>query len=465
MLIALLRATRKDAGAKTAPGASRMDALRVAAIVATAIASFAWLAHSYFLSDDFTLLVQARNPWSWHSVFATRGGDGSFRPAGYLSYVASAKWGVQDPAPWHWIGFVMHAANAALLYALAVALGFSRFSAWLAGSLFALHASHPEAVVWIAGRFDLLATLFFLAATLAFVLSWREEGARRILYEGAAAVSMIIALLSKESAYGFPFVAVLLAVCSSDVRLRRMWWPLLVFFGLTAVFFAYRWTLLGGIGGYSGGVSFGPSVKALALRVWGVLFFPVDWVIHPRTGLILLTVVYAAALAALFLVRADRARLVFAAGFALLAAAPALSQLLIGADLEKARVLYLPSVGVCLLLATLCERLRRRERLAMAAALLLFQGTALTHNLGGWSRASQVVRAACVTAAECARGSGRSVLVTGLPRTLDGVYTFANGFAECVAMQGASPANAQPLKGELCRFAWDSTTNRLRIAH
>ncbi len=428
-------------------------------MAAAAIGFFAWTARSYFLSDDFTLLVQTRAPWSWRGAFATRGGDGSFRPAGYLSYVITARWAGVDPARWHWIGFILHAANALLVYALAAELGFSRFLSGLGAALFALHGSHPEAVLWVAGRFDLVATFFFLAAALAFVRSWKLTGWRRIFCECAALACMAIALLSKESAYSFPLVAALLVACygSWDRRTRGMIGCLC---GLTAALFAYRWMLLGGVGGYSG-VSLVPSLKALSLRLWGVLFFPVNWSIRPEAALAAAALLYVAALARLFLVRARLSALVFAAGLTLLTAAPALTQLLIGLDLEKARVLYLPSAGVCLMLATLSERLPAKGRLATAAVLLLFHGMTLWHNLRGWQRASEVVQAACVTAAKCTAGTGRRVVVTGLSRTLNGVYTFANGFQDCVAIQDVR-ADGSDNRAGVCRFEWDEAGKSLR---
>lgn len=437
--------------------------MSLAAVGLIAILSFGWLARSYFLSDDFTLLIQARAPWSWRGVFATRGGDGSFRPVGYLSYVISSRWAGFDPVPWHWIGFLLHAANAGLIYALAASLDFSRFSAWLGATIFALHGSHPEAVVWVAGRFDLLSTFFFLIAALLFVLSWRTTGGRRIFYECIAAVSMICAMLSKESAYSFPLVASLLVFCFVGINDRRMWMPVLGFFAITAALFVYRWTLLAGIGGY-GGVSFAPSLKALALRLWGILFFPVNWSIPAGAELIAGAVIYVMALAWLFMIRADRSQLAFGIGFALLTAAPALTQLLIGLDLEKSRVLYLPCAGFCLIFAALFEPLHQRERIPVAAALILFHGVVLWHNLNGWQRASEVVEAACTAAAKCSSGSGQPVVTGRLPRTLHGVYTFANGFQECVAVKRAGAAISTSEAGE-CRFAWNATTESLEAIH
>jgi hypothetical protein len=424
-------------------GAKTTDVLALAAIALALVAVFGWMARSYFLSDDFILLQQARAFENWGRVFLTPGGDGFFRPLGYVSYPISAKWAGLDPAAWHWIGFGLHFLNAALVYALAVGLGYSRFLAWVAGTLFAVHGGQPEAALWIAGRFDLLSSFFFLVALLVF-LKWRESG----IWLVVAVVAMTAGLLCKESAYSFPLVVALLVLCGR----RYGWGPALLFGALTAALFAYRWHLLGGIGGY-GAVTFLGPLKAVGLRMWAILFFPVNWTLPGGAWLTALAIIYGAAWARLFFVRAELRRIAFALGFMILTALPAVSQLLIGADLEKARVLYLPSVGFCLFAAALLEPIRPPTQVAFAAILILFQGTVLCHNLTGWRKASEVVEAACETAARC---SARPI-VTGLPRTLHGVYTFANGFPECVAMQ--TPPGQD---GAACTFTWDATSSSLK---
>ena len=458
MVIAFVRATRAPACRK-AWKVTRFDALALMALALITVSLLGWMARSYFLADDFILLGQARAPWSWRSVFATRGGDGSFRPLGYLSYVASAKWAGTDPAAWHWIGFGLHITNAILLYAVAALLGYSRFLAWLAAALFAVHGTHPEAAVWMAGRFDLLSTFFFLAALACFLRSLKPEGGRKA-WLVVALIAMTAGLLSKESAYSFALVAALLVVCTGAAGRRQAWVAVVAFVAVTAVLFIYRWHLLGGIGGY-GQMSLPLSLKGLLFRMWAILFFPVNWTLPAARWVELLLAAYSAALVKLFLGRAQLLRIAFAAGFLILTAAPAVSQLLIGTDLEKARVLYLPSAGFCLLLAALAEPLRIPSQATVAAILLVFHGAMLWHNLQGWQRASEVVRSACNVAAKCVIASGARPLVTGLPRTLRGVYTFANGFTECVAMQMGDGAVLPPGNGA-CKFAWDAGSAALK---
>ena len=72
--IAFLRARRSISPSGSDWIAGRPDVLPVVFLAVAIIAFFALTARSYFLADDFILLVQTRSPLSWHSLFATRGG-------------------------------------------------------------------------------------------------------------------------------------------------------------------------------------------------------------------------------------------------------------------------------------------------------------------------------------------------------------------------------------------------------
>ena len=86
----------------------------------------------------------------------------------------------------------------------------------------------------------------------------------------------------------------------------------------------------------------------------------------------------------------------FGLGAAVLCALPASSQLLIGADLQKARLLYLPSLGLVLLLAAVADSLaERRLQVVFAGGLLLFHIEALRHNLGIWQEVAVLSQTSC----------------------------------------------------------------------
>lgn len=403
-----------------------------------AVAALSRGAGLYFLSDDFLILKHAQAARDHlASIFFAPGGDGFFRPVGYALFGLSSGWAGIDPGRWHWIGFVLHGLNAFLVFRLAAALGRSRFAAVFAGLLFAVHGTRPEAALWLAGRFDLWAAFFVLLSLLAFL---RSFDARAWLYRGASLAAMVLAILSKESAYALPLMIVLLAWQKRALR------SALPFVVAAACLLGWRWTLFSGWGGYPGATSPGAVavVKTLALRLWAILFFPVNWSIEPGVWLGALAVAYLGALLWLLQSRIPRGELIVPLSFVVLAALPPVQQLLIGFDLQKARLLYLPSVGFCLLLATAAEYAPARWRWWIAGSVLVFQCAALQHNLNSWDLAAGKARAACVQAAACHQSA-----IAGLPGSLYGVYFFANGFPECVAMQSAAGSGT-------CTVRWDA---------
>lgn len=392
----------------------------------------------YFLSDDF-ILVRIGQGWTaaafWYTI-THGGGDGFFRPLGYVAFALNARFGGSNPFLWHVSSLAIHSANAVLVLFMARRLGASAFAAGFAGALFAVHGIHPEAAVWIAGRFDLVATFFLLCGLL--LLTKTSEGghiATHVIVLHVTALTCFgVAALSKESAFIFP-----LLVIGYTLAKRRPLRSTAPYFLLAAVLFAYRWSLFGGIGGYIDpatgrptalSLGFGSTIKAVAVRLWTSLYFPLNWSTDPSLPLALLAVAYLAALVWLAL-RANPSRLVFpvAAGI-LVSVIPVLSLLAGSPTLAGSRVLYLPSVWFAILLALAVDGAPGRVRYATAAVILLFQVAALQHNLGFWEAASAQVKAACATGAPT------------LPAAIDGVPALANGRPECIEI--ARKESSQP---------------------
>jgi hypothetical protein len=440
------------------------DALPMILIALMIGAAFWRAARISFLSDDYVLVSMAQSfqrglLGNYRAMFTHGGGDGFFRPLGYLSLWWTFPWAGLDPNRWHWAGLSLHLGNSLLVYVLAGAIGLSRSCSWLASALFAWHGANPEAVVWIAGRFDLLAAFFALAALVAFIKLWEESS---LGWGIVALASMGAGLLSKESAYAAPLAMLVYQAARPSSWSRRIR-TLAPFFLLAAVLFAYRWALQGGIGGYLGpggqpqifSLSLTQIAKVLALRLWAVLFFPINWAVGAGAWLEIATVVYALACVALaWAVRGSRERLLIPLGFALAMALPAVQQLLIGADLEKARLVYLPAAGFCLLAASAVSMVASSLKWGSGFAILAFNLAALQHNLGGWETAATKSRTVCEAVATCSNPA-----VEGLPRSLNGVYFFANGLPECVRIEQARKPG-QPLHA--CSLAWDPATGALR---
>lgn len=435
-------------------GRSAIAALALLALV-TAICFWRSLSF-YFLSDDFVLL-KLSNSFSRDyllQLLTRGGGDGFFRPAGYISLGLNARWAGYDPFAWHFSGLLIHISNSALVFLLAESLAFNRVAAFAAAALFAMHGTRPEAVAWVAGRFDLLAT-FFVLAGLLFFLRYSREGRRADLI--LALACQALALLSKETAYVFPLLLLLPVGFERGISWRslRLLLPFLVLEGLAL---AHRWSLFGGIGGYRDPGTGAPqllalgaasALKALALRTWAALYFPVNWSVQPDIYLAFLVTVYIFNLLWLARSQPDRRRLLLAIAFAVIPALPALPQLLIGSDLQKSRLLYLPSVGFSLLAASLLQSLGARRAAAAAAILLAFNIAALNHNLKIWGDIARLARNTCAAAAELIGSSTKRVIVSGLPPSLRGVYFYAKGFPECLEIHsGLALESLEILRGE-----------------
>jgi hypothetical protein len=452
---------RKEAVVPQRYNLNRWDAFAVFAIACLVAGAFYRAASFYFLSDDFILLKYARSfSYNFHTLFATPGGDGFYRPVAYASMALTSAWAGVNPSHWHWIGFALHAVNSILVFFLAWTLGLPRLASAFAAALFAVHGTRPEAVIWIATRSDLLATFFVLIALITFILSW-NEARWSLLLRAVSLLSMFLAFLSKESSYTVPLVLMVFVASNGGLRTRRGWYSLAPFFAVAAGMLAWRWILFGGIGGYlnSAGqpeaLSLGvmPVLKTFALRLWAVLFFPINWSRQPGLVFGIVMVFYLGALLWLLKSQVAWRDVLVPVGFLLVLALPPLSQLLIGPDLQKARFLYLPSVGFCLLLAVMVQHLKTKSQWVVSVAIITFNLAALFHNMTLWEYASLKARVACSVAASCAMGETK---VLGLPGSLNGVYFFANGFPECVEMQQKGNAGARS-----CVLAWDTNTDEL----
>jgi hypothetical protein len=411
-------------------------------LIATLTFLLYWRALRYPLLADDYLIVRYQQNWSWAGIvqqFRVPGGDGFFRPITNLTLSATALWAGPGNRPelWRLIAFSLHCVNAILVYLFASQLKLARTAAVAAACIFAVHATHPEAVAWIAGRFDLVSTLFVLLALVLFKAAYASK--RFNLLVGLAALSMILGALSKECGFIFPVLATLVALHAGE-KSRRVALALGLFYAGAAALFAYRWSLLGGVGGYldaSGRpqalhFSLGRAFNTLFLRLWTALYFPINWSVQPGALLVFLLAVYIGALLWLMLGQPSLRDISLCIGLVLATALVPLHLLLVDKDLQGARMIYLASAMFSILLGAALTGLPPKARSFCAVVIILFNYAALTHNLNIWEGVSQHAQQACQDASRYAGASANRLLVQQLPESLDGVFFFGNGFPECV---------------------------------
>jgi len=458
--------------------AVRTDVFCAAGVVLTNLAGFWRTLSDPFLSDDFYLVKLASSTRGYSApLFKNGGGTEFFRPVGGLALAATAWLGGTDAFFWHIASLLLHLANSVLVFLLISRLFSNRPAALVASLLFAIHGTRPEAVTWISGRFDLISTLFVLSGLLLFIAHLRTGSTT---YQVGSLLAMALAILSKESAYVFPALLMLiLAVIPGTSRTDAK--QTLPFWALAVVLFAIRWWALGGIGGYINASTGKPEafalnmlsiVKALALRIGSVLYFPINWSIEPSPGLCITIALSVAVIVwLLWTVLVERRRLLFAIAFVLVSSLPALQQLLIGADLQKSRLLYLPSVGFCALLGFAVEALRPKQAMISAALVLVtFQWACLRHNERIWHQVASAADSACSQIVRQVTPATRGIVIRNLPGSLDGVYFLRNGLSPCLDLKAGrrlgvdvdDTGSASSADTATLVFAWDDAGRVLR---
>jgi protein O-mannosyl-transferase len=188
-----------------------------ATLVPLAVAVYANSLSNGFITDDKLQLLANPLVTDIHKlpqvfgsgVWSFLGYRGNYyRPAQFLLYALLYRLFGPHALGFHCFMVMLHAANTALVYALARRL-IGRFTpgqsipdqstsgaAWISAAVFAVHPIHTEAVDWIAALPDVLLTTLSLAGLLAFV---RQNGLPSRLQAAGHCVLYLLALLTKET--------------------------------------------------------------------------------------------------------------------------------------------------------------------------------------------------------------------------------------------------------------------------
>lgn len=182
------------------------------------------------LDDDLlithNLAVRGITPENLRTVFTTYDPE-LYIPLTFISYQINYLIGGLSPFIYHLTNILLHAANALLVMWLLLLMTKNRLLSVIGGLLFAVHPLNTEAVVWLAGRKDLLSTMFFLAAWIGYI-KYRgtrvfPRGTPTIAYWISVAM-LGIALLSKVMAMTLPAVLLMTDIL---IEKRRWEWRML----------------------------------------------------------------------------------------------------------------------------------------------------------------------------------------------------------------------------------------------
>ncbi|KAG1660756.1 Transmembrane and TPR repeat-containing protein 4 [Nymphon striatum] len=376
-----------------------------------AILCFANSYNANFVFDDSEAIVnnndiQLGTPLSklflndfWGTTIFSNSSHKSFRPLTILSFRLN-HWlhGSLEPHVFHLANIILHALVCVLVIPLFATVlstscksrNFSFIDAYrcspraslLCAILFATHPIHTESVAGVVGRAELLCALCFVFSFLLYVKSCASSGVVAVLTFIFSIMFSLMSLLCKEQG-----ITVLERFCSMIVRL---------FFLIISTIFMLlgRWYVMGGIAPSFQRVDNPASfMNSLLLRVinynyiysiniW-LLIHPLwlcfDWsmgcvplitsLLDPRFSIVLMfwgTVIYMT-YSTLFLVT-DRHRkiLIMSAALMIVPFLPASNVFFRVGFVIAERVLYIPSLGYCLLVILgfhqICQQFTKIQR-------------------------------------------------------------------------------------------------------
>jgi tetratricopeptide (TPR) repeat protein len=236
---------------------------------------------NFLENPGFRGLGWAQVKWMWTQTLM-----GHYIPLTWMSLGVNYTLGGMDPWGYHLGNVLIHAMNAAVFYFVArrllVAAGLADGAAPLWGAAFAavVFGAHPlraESVAWVTERRDVLCGLFFLLATLMFLISLGPNAGRGTRFASLAAFGA--AILCKAQAVPLP-LALLILDAYPLRRLHRGWRPLLI---EKVPYFALA--LVGGVvaiiatrngATFTSYAQYGPGAR-LAMTGYGIMFYPWKW--------------------------------------------------------------------------------------------------------------------------------------------------------------------------------------------
>jgi hypothetical protein len=404
-----------------------------------------------FLSDDFVLVTHASN-WNLGAVTPAL-----FRPIPLFIWAVLLQAGA-GATILHIFNVLLHGTNAYLTARIVEGWVKDRRWSMLAGLLVLTAPLAPEAVVWLSGVFDLLATTLVLTCVL---LARRYDNqpsmATRIQFVAVG----IAAVASKETA-AVAGGLVLLDAWARNARSRQLLVDTGILIVTVGVFSLVR---LGAAFGMNA-----PPVdrymmqRALFGTVGGLA---VPWHIDVIARLPWLPILGVATLLYLlltfFLEREGsklRTRLAIAAAvWTLIPIVPVFPILFVAPDLQQSRYLYMSAAGWAGLIAAVASQQRRallrRVSLAAVGVLIAIDSFGTLMHLRPWNEAAvmreKVERSALVAGTGCP-----TITLSNLPDSVRGAYVFRNGGAEAFARDLHLNAVLGDAGGQ-CSFRWSDT--------
>jgi protein O-mannosyl-transferase len=411
--------------------------------IATAFIIYAPVLHHFFVSDDFKVLYRVT---SERVIFI----PGFFRPLSDLTILVNFLTGGLNPVWYNSFNILVHGINGFLIYLLCIRIAGniqerSRavYFAILSSAFFIAYPFHNEAVVWMLGRGSGMACMFALAGFLCYY-----EIRKINLKIAASCLCYFVSMAAFESTMIFPLIIWLMLFFEKQKsEIKRKWaFALLVTFCLHL---AFRYFLSGSILGSYGNEFFHTSLKKYFLgiaKTGGRLILPPSNNAALLTSVFILLICYAVyyvvrhihdikqnkiwrTIAILCLILVITCVIPFVAGVSTQTS-------------ESDRLLYFPSVFVCMIWALLIVFIISHKGLQrlLIFSTFVYGLVFLELNNLNWRKASSITRSMLKKVnEETASGNSGRIYFMNIPEEIEGAYVFRIGFSDAMKLYGFDP--------------------------
>ncbi len=326
--------------------------------------------------------IQAFSASNIQQIFSSTS-VGMYQPITTLFYAVVYQFFDLNPLGYHLASLLFHLINCLLLYQLFNKIGIHLHLNILLLSIFALHPMQVESIAWVSAFSNLVFSSFYLASFLAYI-NFIEK--KRNKDWGLAFLFFILACLSKSTAVTLPLVFIAFDFYRSPSLLKVNWLNKLPFIAISiaiGLITIYSRESAGHLSDLS--LQF-TGLERIFLISYSVLFYPIKLLFpfqlsafYPYPELIegalplLYYTSFIVLLLFIFLIWKFRNQQIwFGAAFFFLTLSVVLQFIPVGNQLTTDRYIYLPSIGLLLIVGELLKRYGHKKGILLLLVVPLF---------------------------------------------------------------------------------------------
>ena len=325
-------------------------------------------------------------------------------PVSWVSHMLDAQFFGLESGWYHLHNVLLHALAAILLCIFLQRATRTRWRSALVAFLFALHPLHVESVAWVAERKDVLSACFWFLTLWAYVRYTQRPGTGRYL---AVVLGLCLGLMAKPMVVTLPCVLLLLDYWPL-ARLRQRWrkavWEKLPLLGLSGAAAAITYLVqehAGAVKALPLDTRLANATLSYALYIvktfWPsrlAVFYP-----YPRSfaflPLLAAGLLLAVVTTGVIVLRQRSPYLVTGWGWFVVTLVPVIGLVQVGGQARADRYMYIPMVGLLIMLvwgaAEILERCRAKVLAVPLAAAVCLACAALTWVQVGYWRDSETL--------------------------------------------------------------------------